>query len=60
LSAPAGTFTYWVVQVNQVGNANEWTLQVLDMETTLQNEMGVMEGNGNKSPHFTFKWKPNL
>jgi hypothetical protein len=55
---PAGTVTYWVVQTNQVGDADQWDLQVRDFENILQSHTDITEGNGNKSRNYTFDWSP--
>jgi hypothetical protein len=48
--------TYWVVQTNQVGDADQWDLQVRDFENILQSHTDITEGNGNKSRNYTFDW----
>lgn len=58
ITAPTGNYTYWVVQYTQVGDADPWELQVLDMETVLQSQIGATMGDRNESVRFTFEYNP--
>lgn len=57
-SAPNGTYTYFVVNFNQTGSADTWTLQVLTVDEIIASQSGVTVGDGAVSTRYTFEFDP--